>query len=248
MTYVTNPFRFGAAWRRHVSSTLPAQVLSGNVSMSLPTGAAGQLLVASIGFRGNASFSMPSGWTEVAQVLQASTVDGGPSSCLIAYKIRGASETNPAVFTRAGGNKAAGIIAGYTLSAGTPTLDTFVSSTMPAALPNIDHPGLTVAEPGSLLIAASAISNFETDAAQLAAASLAAGSSGSLVTPDVTEPVASSNWDWVAFSSFDTAGVACSTYVHELAGVPAGATGAISGITFFSARVTTIVAAFKPVP
>jgi hypothetical protein len=248
MTYVTNPFRFGAAWRRYVSSTLPAQVLSGNVTMSLPVGGVGQVMVAAIGFRSNAAFSMPAGWTQIDQVLSANTADGQPSSCLLAYKIRGASETDPVVFTRSGGNKANGLIVGYTPPAGEAALDTSASFTMPVAFSEINHPGVTVADPNSLVVAVSSLSNPEVDAVQLFAASLSAGQSSALVTPDVVNPVSKADWEWVAFSTTDSAGVACATYLHDVAGVPAGATGAITGYTAFSARVTTIVAAFKPVP
>jgi hypothetical protein len=248
MTYVTNPFRFGAAWRRYVSSTLPAQVLSGNVTMSLPVGGVGQVMVAAIGFRSNAAFSMPAGWTQIDQVLSANTADGQPSSCLLAYKIRGASETDPVVFTRSGGNKANGLIVGYTPTIGGAALDMSVTFTMPAAISEINHPGVTVAEPGSLVVAVSSISNPEVDALQLSAASLSVGQSSALVAPNVAAPVSKADWEWVAFSTTDSAGVACATYLHDVAGVPAGATGAIVAYPVFSSRTATIVAAFKPVP
>jgi hypothetical protein len=237
MTYVTNPFRFGTPEIVRSFGGSPS-VNSGNAAFTLPPGDAGQVLVVVLGFRGAATFSMASGWTQVYQATNADVSGGGQVSFLAAYKVRGGSETDP-TFTRTGGSSAAGWMVGYEASRGSlaydaaVTADGFSGSTV--TIPTFSPTGSR-----NLLVAGmTAGTTWSAAQAGFVAASLSAtAASGTLVPPTPT-PVGSAAWQNGAWATRSTI---TGMQIVDLWDAPAGATGAMTtpypGIYFKAAAMS----------
>jgi hypothetical protein len=246
MTYVTNPFRFGAGLSIGRAFGSFIETASNTINLPMPTGAAGQVLVALIGYRNSTTFSMPSGWTQIQQVATADTSTGGRVSGLMAWKIRGGSEPT-AAFARGGGNRALGVIIGYTPSFGSLTLDTSSALEQGSATTALAGTALTVADPDSLLVVMSVVAGGDGVFGQnISAAGLAAASSG---PSQATEPnVRTSQWGETYWFSQGVTSPLVAAHGFDLAGVPAGSTGALSATSTISSRGLMIAAAFKPAP
>lgn len=197
---------------------------SGGVTIGLPPGAVGQMMVAIIGFRGAPSFAMPSGWTVARQVTDASTAGSGPTSFLFAYKVRDSGDLFSAGFSRTGGSVAQGWIIGYTPSSGTLAFDQVSGTTgntaSPATLPSFTPTGTR-----NLIVAAVTHGSFwSSPQAGFVAASLpAAASSGTL-----SGAPSSTQWQNVAFAARGFGGANVGTQIVDLWDVPNVATGALN--------------------
>lgn len=103
------------AWTFVGQSSAVVEVASGNITLTEPAScAAGDLLVAFIGYRDSPNFILPAGWSLVAQQTGADTVSAlaAIAGGVLAWIERGAS--SPALtFTRSGGDVAQGRIEAY---------------------------------------------------------------------------------------------------------------------------------------
>lgn len=135
-------FRFSGRQRRAAPVLRPTYLgrggnvvaASGNWTGSLAglTTQAGDLLIANIAYRDSAPFTVPSGWTLVAQESQGNTSATNTTavaSGVMAYTVRGASVPS-LVFTRTGGAVAQGRIQAYRNMHATAPLIAGVSATM----------------------------------------------------------------------------------------------------------------------
>jgi hypothetical protein len=216
---------------------------SNTINLPIPPGAAGQLLVAMIGFRNSAMFSMPSGWTQIQQVVTADTTAGGRVSGLMAWKIRGPSEPT-AAFLRGGGNRALGVILGYTPASGSLAFDTSSAFEQPSATTALAGAALTVTDPDSLLVVLSVVAGGDGAFGQnISAANLAAASSGPSQVPGTIVPTG--KWGEAYWHSQGVTSPLVAHHGFDLAGVPAGSTGALSATSSVSSRGLVIAAAFK---
>jgi hypothetical protein len=197
---------------------------SGSVTIGLPAGAPGQMMVAIIGFRGAPAFTMPSGWTAARQVTNASTANSGPVSFLFAYKVRDLSDSFTAGFARTGGSVAQGWIIGYTPSFGSLSFGavsgTAGNTASPATLPSFTPPGTR-----NLIVTAVTHGSFWSGVqAGFSAASLPA-----TATPGTLSPAPSSTqWQNIAFAARGFGGANVGTQIVELWDVPNVATGALN--------------------
>lgn len=250
MTYRPNPFRFNSSFsilRAFPSPSLGPSPTSGSAAWaSLPPGSAGQLLVVTIGFRGTATFAMPSGWTQVAQVVNADTALGGQVSGLLAWKIRGASEPNP-TFTRTGGGYATGCMVGYTPNIGGLTIDTSSTFAQASATTALSGTAITLAQANSLLFVAAIVAGQDSTANNaVSAASLLKTASPSGLVPAAATPVSRTAFGQ-AFWAFNVLGgvTGVSAMGFDVADVPDGSTGVFSGTSAVSSRGLMIAAAFR---
>lgn len=200
---------------------------TGGLTLSLPLGAAGQMLVAIIGSRAAAGFTLPSGWTAARQITNASTAAAGPVSFLYAYKVRGASEPTP-TFNRTGGSVAAGWCIGYTPSAGSLAFDA-VSGITGGATSTITIPTFSPTGARNLIVAACTTGSFwNTPPVGFAAASLAASASSGTLVAFPTGTVSSAEWGNVSFTARTFGAASVGTQTLDLWDAPAGATGQMS--------------------
>lgn len=246
MTGLLNPFILRASQytieRAFGGFDIPT---SDEVFLTLPPGEAGQLLVAQIGFRGSAPFAMPEGWTQIAQVATADTSLGGEVSGVMAWKIREAFE-GPASFARTGGGVAGGIIVGYTPSVGGLTIDTHTVFAQPSATTALTGSALTVSAADSLLVTTAIVAGIDTTLDHdWSAAALAKIAAPSGVVPGTPSPVSRSTWGQTFMASMDAPDTAVTALGFDVAGVPAGSTGAFSGASIVSSRGLVIAAAFR---
>jgi hypothetical protein len=204
-----------------------ASVDTGSCFFTLPPGAEGQMLVAIIGHRGAAAFTLPPGWTAARQIVNASTVAGGPVSYLYAYKVRGPSESNP-TFSRTGGSVAAGWVVGYTPSRGALAFGA-VSGITGGATSTITIPTFSPAGARNLIIAAGTTGSFWAGAqAGFSAAGLPASPAIGTYVAFPTGTVSSTEWGNVANATRTFGAASVGTQIYDLWDVPAGATGQMS--------------------
>ena len=219
-------------------------VSSGNLGFSLPPGGAGQLLVAMIGFRSNATFAMPAGWTQIQQAVNADTTTGGQVSALMAFKVRAGGEPAP-TFTRAGGSVAGGCLVGYTPSAGGLTFDTSSIFEQPSATTALAGTAITVASGNALVVALAVMGDYDiTPSTTFVAAGLSAAAPPGVLVPGTSTPVNTGQWSDAFFSGRLSPTPRFAAHGWDLAGVPAGSTGAFSGTSVASSRSRMIAASF----
>lgn len=195
--------------------------------------ASGDLVVATLHYRGSANFTVPSGWTLAAQETSGnidSTLAGALCSVAIMYTIRGATALNP-TFARTGGDVALVSWRAYRSSLGGEAiaLDTVSQNTLSAVSTTATAPSLTAATTGELLVMA--LAGYGT-VANLWSAEAAA-----------TEPLAASWTEYV--DSGNTTGADISVAIAGAFKSSAGATGAFSATHANSTRHTMVVAAFR---
>lgn len=131
-------------------------IASGNLSPALPAGGQkGDLYVAVIAYRSNATFSAPSGWAIHEQQSTgnvSTTTNTSIGSGLIASIIRG--DTDPAnTFTRTAGNVGHGTILLYRANNGTPEFMTSSSSTAAANATALSTAELDITSKDTLIVA-----------------------------------------------------------------------------------------------
>jgi hypothetical protein len=235
---------------------------TGDIVLTEPSGVRdGDLLVACIALRGNATVGVPSGWTSIAyensgnELTSTSGIAGG----MMVYRVRGSSALTltERTFTRSGGGTGCagyGRIVAYRGQAASSILDVSISITA-AAGTAVSVAGLTTTAADDLLVAMVAYGDN-------------LGFTGLGSTDPPARPTGDEMGDLVATSNLVTgvrdrwrAGV--TGYWREIAEsttssgadtglgiwhakkITAGATGTISGTHLQSARHVMIVAAFK---
>jgi hypothetical protein len=227
--------------------------LVGNFSSStlipaLPSGAAGQLMVACFGFRGNEPIITPSGWTEVGSYEPVlGTGVGGATGAYMAYRVRQAGDTAP-TFSRAfGGYEWNGGIVGYTKSSGANVnvLDVSSERGTTTGEPTVFGNPLTTTGQNRLIVAVSSIPYFITTADNSFAGAnvLASAPPGSLVP--LVANVSSTQWGHTFFAATD--GTDKNTaWSFDLYWTDSGDTGQfVHNMPGPNARSAMIVAAFK---
>jgi hypothetical protein len=231
-------------WTTYKPGSAPGVIpTSGSITLNEPaTVAEGDLMVACIAARGNASFTLPTGWTLVAQHTSGDTTVGdGIASGLMAYIIRGASAPD-LVFTRTGGDVAYGRIEAYSSPAASSPFDTHSATTLAATSTTAGTPGLTTAEDGELLVAMLAQGRL-TSATNMAAATDPTVVSGA---DAVSGPMMGTWLERVDVNSSSGADLALA--VFDSVKRTAGATGNFTATSAATNRSVMIVAAFKRLP
>ena len=224
-----------------ISISTAVVAANGDITLNAPASAAeGDLLVACIGYRDSAAFTLPANWNIVATQQSSGdtqTPNSGIGSGLMAYIVRGASAPSY-VFTRTAGDVAIGVVLCYRGNSATP-YDTGNAET----LGTIGEPslsGITTAEAGELLVTMvapgdnTAVSTFD-------AVTNPATASGSVDT--TTEPTDDT---WIQRHGAGT-NTGADVYLGIADGIKAtaGATGTISADATATSRSVSIVGAFK---
>lgn len=133
-----------------------ATVASGNLTLTEPSGiATGDLMIACIGYRSNAAFTVPGDWNLVStqQSLGDTDATNGIASGLMMYCVRGGSAPT-LTFNRTGGDVAQGRILAYSGGHATDPFDAGLSTTVnPATSAPAIASAFAVAAGGELLVA-----------------------------------------------------------------------------------------------
>ncbi len=176
-----------AAWGVPKIGTL-VLAASGNVTLVEPAGIAeGDLMIACIGYRSNAAFTLPTGWTLVAIQQSLGDVDAtnGIASGVMVYIVRGASAPD-LVFTRTLGDVAQGRIIAYSGGTASP-YDTGSANTLAVAAFDVTTASITTAEANELIVAMVSVGDNDTTSLFDAATDPATASGA---TDTVTAPTA----------------------------------------------------------
>lgn len=217
------------AWSYVTSSSATAN--GGNLTFSAePTGAAqGDLLIAFIGYRSNAAFTLPAGWSLVATQQSSGDIDAtsGIASGVMAYIIRGASAPD-LTFTRTGGDIAQGFIFLFTGNDGTDAYDTGGAVTEGSITASHTLTGISAAGAGELLLVGYSGGDNTGDTTSWAAA---------------TDPT--TGWSEIADSSTNT-GADNTTAAAWATKANTGATGDITCSSVGSSRAVLIAGLFIP--
>lgn len=217
------------------------EVASGDVALTEPASVAqGDLMIACIGYRSNAAFTLPSGWSLVATQQSSGDTDAtnGIASGVMAYIVRGASA--PALtFTRTAGDVAQGRIISYSGGHATAPYDTGSANTLASAAIAITASSITTAEAGELLVAMASHGDSHSSTSFAAATDPVTSST----TTDTTNAPTAGTWrersDVTTLTGADN-GLGIADAVRATA----GATGQFSVNSGGSARHVMIVGAF----
>lgn len=203
------------------------------------------LLVFTIGFRGNAAFTVPSGWTLAQQQSggnTSTTTSSSIGSGLVAFYTT-ADGTLPtytnAQFARTGGDIAIGALTAYANGA-LAALDASVSATLAANSTAVTCAGVTTTEEGCLLVGVAALADNTT-------------ASNMRATSENTSYINITSYNdpssvWQRRVALNTAlGSDTGLYVWDCVKPSAGATGTVQYTAGNSSKHVILVAAFKAV-
>jgi hypothetical protein len=219
-----------------------ATVASGNITLAEPAGiASGDLMIACIGYRSNAAFTVPGDWNLVATQQSSGDTDAtnGIASALMMWKVRGGSA--PALtFNRTAGDVAQGRIIAYTGGHASAPYDTGSAATLGAVNTIVSVTGINTAEAGELLVAM--VSAGDTLTTSGFAAAINPGfSSGA--TDTTTVPTAG---QWIERADTSTGtGADHGLAIADAIRAAAGSTGNIQATVSAAARHAMVVGAFK---
>jgi hypothetical protein len=228
------------AWGVRVGSG--TTVASGNITLTEPAStASGDLLVACIGYRSNAAFTVPGDWNLVATQQSSGDTDttNGIASALMMWTIRGGSAPT-LTFNRTAGDVATGVIVGYTGGHASAPFDVGSANTLAVANVNADTASLTTAEAGELIVAMAAFGDALANTGFDAATDPATGSGST----DTTTPPTNGAWE-ERFDAFTSTGADLGVCVGDAVRATAGSTGLITATTSAAARHAMVAAAFK---
>jgi hypothetical protein len=219
-----------------------AAVASGNLTVAEPAGiATGDLMVACIAYRSNATFTVPGDWTIVATQQSSGDTDAtnGIASGLMMWCVRGGSAPT-LTFNRTAGDLAQGCIIAYTGGHASTPFDTGTANTLGAASATVTTGTFNTAEAGELIVAmVSCGDNLSTSAFD--AATNPTTASGA--TDTTTAPTAGT---WIERVDVGTnTGADGGLAIADAIRSAAGATGTIQATVSASARHVMIAAAFK---
>jgi hypothetical protein len=217
-----------------------AEAASGNLTLAEPAGiAAGDLMVACIGYRSNAAFTVPGDWNLVAAQESIGDTDAtnGIASGVMMWCVRGGSAPT-LTFNRTLGNVAEGRIIAYSGGHATP-YDTGAAATAPSTSATISTTGFSTAEAGELLVAmVSCGDNFTTSDFDATDPGTASGAIDTTTAP--------TNGTWIERADNGTGtGADHALAIADAIRATAGATGTILAFTSVGARNVIIVGAFK---
>jgi hypothetical protein len=220
-----------------------ATAASGDLTLIEPAGIAqGDLMVACIGYRDSAAFTLPSGgeWTLVATQQSSGDIDAtfGIASGLMAWAVRGAGAPN-LVFTRTAGDIAQGRLLCYTGATAAP-FDVGTANTLASASATVTTATFTTAEANELIVAMTSAGDNLTATAFDAATDPTTASGA---TDTTTAPTAGT---WIERTDDGTnTGADNGLATADAIRATAGATGTIQATISGSARHVMIAAAFK---
>jgi hypothetical protein len=221
-----------------------AAAASGNLALSEPAGiAAGDLMVACIGYRSNAAFTVPGDWNLVATQQSSGDTDAtnGIASGLMMWCIRGGSPPT-LTFNRTAGDVAQGRILAYSGATASP-FDAGTANTLGSASTTVTTGTITTAEANELIVAmVSAGDNLSSSAFDAATDPTTASGA----TDTTTAPTAGT---WIERADDGTGtGADHGLAIADAIRASAGATGTIQATVSASARHVMIAAAFKMQP
>lgn len=163
--------------------------------------ASGDLMVACLGYRGSANFTLPTGWALIAQETSGDTTVGGSSttdtgaiaSLCMAWIKRGASAPD-LTFVRTGGDVVEVIINAYRNDRGSDySLDSASSVTLAVASTTSGNLPLTTIDPDELIVAGAA-SGGSVGAAALGSFDASAGPTGVSGTTASVSAISPTTW------------------------------------------------------
>ncbi|HKX84566.1 MAG TPA: hypothetical protein VJL58_10140, partial [Pyrinomonadaceae bacterium] len=128
---------------------------SGNLTLTEPAGIAeGDLMIACIGYRSNAAFTVPGDWNLVATQQSSGDTDAtnGIASGLMMWCVRGGSAPT-LTFNRTAGDVAQGRIIAYSGGHPTAPFDAGTANTLGSASATVTTGSINTAEAGELIVA-----------------------------------------------------------------------------------------------
>lgn len=219
-----------------------AEVASGNLTLAEPDGILqGDLMIACIGYRSNAAFTVPGDWNLVATQQSSGDTDAtnGIASGVMMWAVRGASAPT-LTFNRTAGNVAQGRIFGYSGNQRTSPFDTGSANTLAVASATVTTGTITTALANELIVAMTSAGDTLTASAFDAATDPTTASGA---TDTTTVPTAGT---WIERTDDSTGtGADHGLAIADAIRAAAGATGTIQATISASARHVMIVAAFK---
>jgi hypothetical protein len=220
-------------------------VTSGNITLTEPAGVQqDDILIAAIDARGNAAFTLPSGWTivDTAQNSGNTTAAATTSiaSGLMAYCIRGASAPG-LTWNRTGGDLGFGRIAAWRAkTSGTPTYGSGTENTIGTASTSVTTSGVTTTAANELLVAAMFGARNVTSSNCRAATSPTTGSGAT----DTSSDSQLDAWTERADSG-TTSGADGALAIFDATKTTAGSTGTVTITASASARHAAALARFQ---
>lgn len=217
------------------------EAASGNLALSEGAGvASGDLMVACIGYRSNAVFTVPGDWNLVATQQSSGDTDAtnGIASGLMMWCVRGGSAPT-LTFTRTAGDVAQGRIMAYSGGHASP-FDTGSANTLGSASVTVTTGTITTAEDGELIIAMVSCGDNLTTVAFDAATDPATASGAGNPTAFPQVGIWTERTDDGTGTGADH-GLAIADAIRGTA----GATGTMQATVSASARHVMIAAAFK---
>jgi hypothetical protein len=219
-----------------------ATVASGNITLAEPAGIAqGDLMVACIGYRSNAAFTVPGDWNLVATQQSSGDTDAtnGIASGLMMWCVRGASAPT-LTFNRTAGDVAQGRIIAYSGGHASAPYDTGSSNTRTSGNVSAFTGTITTAEAGELIVAMVSAGDNLTTSGFLAVTDPTTASGA---TDTTTAPTAGT---WIERADTGTGtGADHGLAIADAVKATAGATGTISATVSAAAQHVMIAGAFK---
>jgi hypothetical protein len=219
-----------------------ATVASGNITLAEPAGIAqGDLMVACIGYRSNAAFTVPGDWNLVATQQSSGDTDAtnGIASGLMMWCVRGASAPT-LTFNRTAGDVAQGRIIAYSGGHASAPYDTGSSNTRTSGNVSAFTDTITTAEAGELIVAMVSAGDNLTTSGFLAVTDPTTASGA---TDTTTAPTAGT---WIERADTGTGtGADHGLAIADAVKATAGATGTISATVSAAAQHVMIAGAFK---
>jgi len=218
-------------------------VASGNLTLVSTGGnfAVDDIVFACIAYRSNAAFTLPAGWTLVAQESTGNTSTTA-STAIASGCMAWIKWTSPApslAFTRTAGDVAQGVLVGYRGQKGTGPIDVVSSATLGANSVTAATGTITTANNNELIVAMVAGADNGTTSNFRAATSPTTGSGATVVAND---GVYNDIWQ-ERYDANTTTGADTSLSIGDVVKLTAGATGELRATHSTTSRHVMIAAA-----
>lgn len=206
------------------------------------------LVIACIAYRGNAPFSVPAGWTLIAQESSGNTSSTGSAaiaSGLMAY-IKWPASAPSLAFTRTGGDVATGVMAIYRGQKSSSPKDDSSSNTLSANSVTATTAGITTTNGNELLVAMVAGGAYLNTSGHVTALLAATDPTTATGATDVLRDMGVSENIWKErFDSYRAVGGTTTLAIADAVKTTAGATGQIQATHTVSSKHVMIVASFS---
>jgi hypothetical protein len=225
-----------------VGSEATGFVLSGDITLALPSGlVAGDLLIAQISYRDSAAFTAPAGWTTRALENEGNTLGSGSggaiASLLVVSHVYDGITLPSGLFTRTGGDVAAGHVVAMRANQGAISFVDATSAT-PAATTTPATAGMDWANNDLIFIHGTLARNGSVSNPRIANRSWPNSNFTLLTPPDLVTPAA--QWRFLAQSS-TTDGASAAIFMARALSDFTGATG--NALYFFGFSRRHVIAA-----